>query len=108
MGFAVNNSRAVLEGLFRKRSEFVRTPKYSIQHKKDSWAGKQYVPVKISPTVVIEILLAIYCLFGVASSIYFLEIAAVPFQLLFFLGFALVSALSIRHAFLARQTAAGK
>ena len=31
MGFAVNNSRAVLEGLFKKKSEFVRTPKYSIR-----------------------------------------------------------------------------
>jgi hypothetical protein len=53
--------------------------------------------------VVIEIALAAYCLFGVASSIYFLEIAAVPFQLLFFLGFAFVSVLSIKHARLARR-----
>jgi cellulose synthase/poly-beta-1,6-N-acetylglucosamine synthase-like glycosyltransferase len=103
MGFAVNNSRAVLEGIFRKRSDFVRTPKYSIRDKKDSWTDKKYVPVKISSTVVIEMLLAVYCLFGVASSIYFLEIAAVPFQLLFFLGFAFVSVLSLKHAWVARQ-----
>jgi hypothetical protein len=51
---------------------------------------------------VIEILLAIYCLFGVASSIYFLELAAVPFQMLFLLGFAFTSMLSIKHAFVAR------
>ncbi len=55
MGFAVNNSRAVLEGLFKKKSEFVRTPKYSIKDKKDSWTDKKYVPVKISSTVVMEI-----------------------------------------------------
>ncbi len=103
MGFAVNNSRAVLEGLFKKKSEFVRTPKYSIQDKKDSWTDKKYVPLKISSTVVIEIILAIYCLFGVASSIYFLEIAAVPFQLLFFLGFTFVSVMSLKHAWVARQ-----
>jgi len=60
------------------------------------------VPVKISPTVVIEIILALYCLFGVASSIYFLEIAAVPFQLLFFLGFGFVSVMSLKHAWIAR------
>ena len=29
MGFAVNNSRAVLEGLFKRKSEFVRTPEVS-------------------------------------------------------------------------------
>ncbi len=103
MGFAVNNSRAVIEGLFKKKSEFVRTPKYSIKDKKDSWTDKSYVPVKISSTVVVEIILAIYCLFGVASSIYFLEIAAVPFQLLFFLGFTWVSVLSLKHAWIARQ-----
>lgn len=103
MGFAVNNSRAVIEGLFKKKSEFVRTPKYSIRDKKDSWIDKSYVPIKISSTVVIEIILAIYCLFGVASSIYFLEIAAVPFQLLFFLGFTWVSVLSLKHAWIARQ-----
>ncbi len=103
MGFAVNNSRAVLEGLFKKKSEFVRTPKYSIRDKKDSWTDKKYVPMKISSTVVIEIVLAIYCLFGVASSLYFLEIAAVPFQLLFFLGFTFVSVMSLKHAWVARQ-----
>ena len=108
MGLALNNSRAVLEGLFKKKSEFVRTPKYSIQNKKDSWTDKSYVPMKISSTVVLEIVLALYCLFGVVSSIYFLEIAAVPFQLLFFLGFAFVSVMSLKHAWLARQMNVGK
>ena len=102
MGFAVNNSRAVLEGLFRRRSEFIRTPKYSIRDKNDSWKNKRYAPIKISPVVMIEIILALYCLFGVASSLYFLEIAAVPFQMLFFLGFSWVSIMSLKHAWLAR------
>ncbi len=107
MGFAVNNSRAVLEGLFKRKSEFVRTPKYLIQSKTDSWRGKTYTPVKISSTVVLEMVLAVYCLFGLVSSIYFLEIAAVPFQLMFFLGFTFVSVMSLKHAFVARQTGAG-
>jgi hypothetical protein len=103
MGFAVNNSRAVLEGLFKRKSEFVRTPKYSIQTKQDSWKNKNYTPVKISGTVVLEVVLAAYCLIGVVASIYFLEIAAVPFQLMFFLGFTFVSGMSLKHAFLARR-----
>lgn len=106
MGFAVNNSRAVLEGLFKRKSEFVRTPKYSIQNKKDTWRDKSYSPVKISGTVVLELFLAAYCLIGVVASIYFLEIAAVPFQLMFFLGFAFVSGMSLKHAFLARRVRA--
>ncbi len=107
MGFAVNNSKAVIEGLLKKKSEFVRTPKYSIQGKQDSWKDKSYVPMKISSTVVIEIVLALYCFFGVVSSLYFLEIAAVPFQLLFCLGFTFVSVMSLKHARVARQIRGG-
>lgn len=103
MGFAVNNSRAVFEGLFRRKSEFVRTPKYHIEAKSDSWLEKKYVPLRLDWVVLVEILLAFYCFFGVISSLYYLELAAVPFQLLYFLGFAFVSVLSIKHALEARK-----
>ncbi len=107
MGFAVNNTRAVIEGILKKKSEFVRTPKYAIRSRSDSWTDKTYVSAKINSTVVIEALLAMYCLFGVGSSIYFLELAAVPFQLLFLLGFSFTSVLSIKHAFVAREVRRG-
>lgn len=103
MGFAVNNSRAVFEGLFKKRSEFVRTPKYRIEGKKDSWMKKKYLPVKLDWVVLVEIVLAVYCFFGVISSLYYMQIAAVPFQLLYCLGFSFVSMLSIKHALEARK-----
>ncbi len=104
MGFAVNNSRAVFEGLFRRKSEFIRTPKYAIKGKQDSWMEKKYVARrKIDWVLIIEIALAVYCLFGVISSLYYLEFAAVPFQLLYFLGFSFVSWLSVRHSLEARK-----
>lgn len=103
MGFAVNNTRAVIEGLLKKKSEFVRTPKYSVIGKDDNWLGKKYVFMKVNYTVVIEVILALYCLFGVIASIYYLELAAVPFQLLFSIGFGLVAWLSMKHAWLARK-----
>jgi cellulose synthase/poly-beta-1,6-N-acetylglucosamine synthase-like glycosyltransferase len=103
MGFAVNNTKAVIEGLIKKKSEFVRTPKYKITDKKESWVGKQYTPIKVDFTVLLEVTLALYCFFGVVSSIYFLEIAAVPFQLLFSLGYGMVAYLSLKHAWLARK-----
>ncbi len=106
MGFAVNNTRAVIEGLFRKKSEFVRTPKYSVIDKKDNWIDKKYVFQKFNYTVIIELVLAIYCFFGVVASIYYLELAAVPFQLMFSLGFGLVAWLSIKHAWVARKLSA--
>lgn len=103
MGFAVNNTKAVIEGLLKKKSEFVRTPKYKVIDKKDNWIDKKYVLKKFNYTVIVESALALYCFFGVVSSIYYLELAAVPFQLLFTMGFGLVAWLSIRHAWMARK-----
>jgi hypothetical protein len=100
MGFAVNNSRAVIEGLLSRKSEFVRTPKFKVLDAKDSWAGNKYLNTKIGLSVIVEIIMALYCLVGIASSIYFLEIAALPFQILFFTGFSFVAVTSIKHAFL--------
>ena len=99
MGFAVNNSRAVFEGLLNRKSEFVRTPKFNVKGNSDSWIGKKYRSKKLEMSVVVELIMAIYCLIGIISSIYFLEIAALPFQILFFLGFAFVSLTSIKHAY---------
>ena len=99
MGFAVNNSRAVFEGLMNRKSEFVRTPKFKVESNKDSLKSNKYISKKkIDLMVMVELIMAIYCLIGVVSSIYFLEIAALPFQILFFTGFAFVSFTSIKHS----------
>jgi cellulose synthase/poly-beta-1,6-N-acetylglucosamine synthase-like glycosyltransferase len=98
MGLAVNNSRAVFEGLLNRKSEFVRTPKFKVVDEKDSWIGKKYLNSKLGFLEIIETVMAVYCFIGVASSIYFLEIAALPFQLLFFAGFSFVAITSIKNA----------
>jgi cellulose synthase/poly-beta-1,6-N-acetylglucosamine synthase-like glycosyltransferase len=99
MGFAVNNSRAVIEGLLSRKSEFVRTPKFNAESGKSDAAGKKYGNKKIGLSVYVELMMAVYCLVGICSSLYFLEIAALPFQFLFFTGFAFVSLTSIKHAY---------
>ncbi len=98
MGLAVNNSRAVFEGLMNRKSEFIRTPKFKVVDEKDSWTGKKYLNSKIGLSVIIESIMAVYCLIGIVSSIYFLELAVLPFQLLFFTGFSFVAITSIKHA----------
>ena len=98
MGLALNNSRAVIEGLLNRKSEFVRTPKFKVVSEKDSWMGKKYNNKKIGLSVFVELIMAVYCLVGVVSSIYFMEIASLPFQMLFFLGFTFISFMSIKHA----------
>jgi cellulose synthase/poly-beta-1,6-N-acetylglucosamine synthase-like glycosyltransferase len=99
MGFAVNNSRAVIEGLLSRKSEFVRTPKFNAENGNSSAAGKKYGNRKIGLSVYVELMMAVYCLIGICASLYFLEIAALPFQVLFFSGFAFVSITSIKHAY---------
>jgi len=69
MGLAVNNSRAVFEGLMNRKSEFVRTPKFKVVDEKVSWTGKKYLNSKIGFSVIIESIMAIYCLIGIVSSI---------------------------------------
>ncbi len=103
MGFAVNNSRAVIEGLLNRKSEFVRTPKFKVMNAKDSWTGNKYHNTKIGLSVVVEVIMALYCLVGIVSSIYFVEIAALPFQILFFTGFSFVAFTSIKHAYQPRS-----
>jgi cellulose synthase/poly-beta-1,6-N-acetylglucosamine synthase-like glycosyltransferase len=98
MGLAVNNTRAVLEALFNKKSEFVRTPKFNVETKKDTWKANKYKAKKIHPSVFIELALTAYYFVGICISLAYLEIAAIPFQLMFFAGFGLMGAMSVRHA----------
>jgi len=64
----------------------------------DDWKKKKYVQKKIGWAVIVELLLASYFVFGIAMSISYLEIAAIPFQLMFLFGFGTVGMLSLRHA----------
>jgi hypothetical protein len=77
----------------------VRTPKFNAESGNSSAAGKKYGNRKIGLSVYVELMMAVYCLIGICSSLYFLEIAALPFQILFFSGFAFVSITSIKHAY---------
>ncbi|MCI0448731.1 MAG: glycosyltransferase family 2 protein [Chlorobi bacterium] len=97
MGFAINNTKAVFEGLLNKKSEFVRTPKYGIEGEKDTWQDKKYVQKKIKLSVIFELLVALYSFACVIVSLVTLQISAIPFQLMFAFGFGLVAYLSIKH-----------
>ena len=100
MGLAVNNTRAVVEGLRNHKSEFVRTPKFKVVERNDSIEKNKYIKnLKVDRSAFVELILAGYCLIGVVASIYFLEIAALPFHLMFFGGFAGVAFLSFKHTF---------
>lgn len=97
-GLAINNSRAVIEALVRRKSAFVRTPKYNIIATADGWGGSTYRIRSVGVGTILEILLALYFIAGVAISIDRGEYAAIPFQLLFLVGFGATGFLSVKHA----------
>ena len=94
IGLCVNNTRAVLEALFGKQSEFARTPKYGIERAGDEWVGKKYhQTVGIQP--IIEVVLGLYftgtVFYALANGIY----CTLPFLMLFQVGFLYTGLLSI-------------
>jgi cellulose synthase/poly-beta-1,6-N-acetylglucosamine synthase-like glycosyltransferase len=94
IGLCVNNTRAVLEALFRRESEFARTPKYGIERESDEWVGKKYhQSVGVQP--LIELGLGLYftgtVFYALANQIY----GTLPFLMLFQVGFLYTGLLSI-------------
>ena len=94
MGFSLHNSIAVIEGHIRKRSEFVRTPKFNLAAMKTGWKSNKYLRKKVSPNVIIEGLLMAYFGFGMYSA--FIvgdqggDLGLFPFHLMLFVGFGFV------------------
>ncbi|GIV50159.1 MAG: glucosyltransferase [Candidatus Kapaibacterium sp.] len=103
MGLAINNTKAVLEALFGKRSEFTRTPKYRILSTTDDWRTRKYARTRLRGSVVLELLVGVYFLASIFISLSYGELAALPFQLLFLLGFGGIGWLSLAHWLEARR-----
>jgi cellulose synthase/poly-beta-1,6-N-acetylglucosamine synthase-like glycosyltransferase len=98
IGLCVNNSRAVLEALFGKQSEFARTPKYGIERDSDEWVGKKYHQT-VGIQAVIELALGLYftgtVFYALVNQIY----GTLPFLMLFQVGFLYTGLLSILQQF---------
>ncbi len=94
IGLSVNNSKAVLEALFNRETEFKRTPKYSIEKKKDRWHGKKYKG-EINMLVIVELLLGIYFTFNIYFAFINKIYISIPFLMMFQVGYFYVAFLSI-------------
>jgi cellulose synthase/poly-beta-1,6-N-acetylglucosamine synthase-like glycosyltransferase len=98
IGLSVNNTKAVLEALFHKESEFARTPKYGIERQSDEWAGKKYHQT-VGVQSIIELALGLYftatVFYALINQIY----GTLPFLMLFQVGFLYTGLLSILQQF---------
>ncbi|GAB4246212.1 MAG: glycosyltransferase family 2 protein [Ekhidna sp.] len=101
MGMALHNSIAVIEGYLGIKTPFVRTPKFNIQSKSDTWKHNEYLNQVLTPTTLMEGLLSIYFVYGIFSGLKLEDYGLVLFHLMLAIGFAYVFFLSvkpIRHA----------
>ncbi|MCS6797085.1 MAG: glycosyltransferase family 2 protein [Myxococcota bacterium] len=94
IGLSVNNARAVIEGLFGRDLEFVRTPKHGVTDRTDRWTQKKYRAGRMRHSA-IELLLAAYFAVTLVVAVATGNWLTVPFLALFCVGFAYVGALSI-------------
>jgi len=91
MGLSVHNTLAILEGHFRKKSAFIRTPKFNIAKKSDTWKGKTYIHKKRSVVNSVELLLCGYFIFGLYSAYLTQDFGLVIFHLMLAFGFGYIS-----------------
>ena len=94
IGLCVNQTRAVLEALMGKETEFVRTPKHGIRGKLESWSSKKYRAAK-SITPFIEVALAAYFLEAMIVAFQHGHYLSMPFLALFLCGFGYVGMVSV-------------
>jgi cellulose synthase/poly-beta-1,6-N-acetylglucosamine synthase-like glycosyltransferase len=97
-GIAVNNTKAVLEAFFNIKSGFVRTPKYGIKKKKDSWKEKHY-SIPLNAISILEFFLGAYSLTGLLMFLFFSKYLVSPFLLIYTSGFFCVFFLSVKHGY---------
>ncbi len=97
IGLSVNNARAVIEGLFGKDLEFVRTPKHGVTGNQDSWKKKRY-KARFPIHSVVEILFGLYFVVTIALAIITGSWITIPFLVLFMVGFLYVGSLSLYQA----------
>ena len=91
IGMCVSQTRAVLEGLFQRTGEFVRTPKRG-----DAVRASTYRAV-LRGIPGIELLLAAWFAFGIVRALKHGVWGSLPFLLLFLWGFAWVGGLSLKE-----------
>src|SRR5882724_621390 len=96
IGLIFSNAKAVIEAVLRVDSSFVRTPKYNVSVKKDSWQfaakkyrrGRGFLPY-------LEIGLSLYFVFAIYYAFSRGIYGTVPFLILFLIGFGYTGFMSL-------------
>jgi cellulose synthase/poly-beta-1,6-N-acetylglucosamine synthase-like glycosyltransferase len=101
-GISVNNSVAVFDALFGRKSEFLRTPKFGIVKKGEDWRNKEYA-LPFTKTTLLEIFFALYGCISIFVAIFSHNALFTPLIALPTIGFIYVAYLSIAHSQLGKK-----
>ncbi len=96
MGLSLHNSIAVLQGYAGKKGAFVRTPKYNILQRQDTFK-KHYGAARISVTTIFEGILTLYFLAAILFGILEGQMLFLIYHLMLMIGFGTVFFYSIIH-----------
>jgi cellulose synthase/poly-beta-1,6-N-acetylglucosamine synthase-like glycosyltransferase len=95
IGLAFSNARAVLEALLRIKTEFVRTPKYSVEGAGDgTWKRKKYRRGR-GWLPAFELCFAAYFLLAIAYAAHMGMWGTIPFLSLFCFGYGYMGVMSL-------------
>jgi cellulose synthase/poly-beta-1,6-N-acetylglucosamine synthase-like glycosyltransferase len=89
-GTALNDARAVMDGLVGRPSAFMRTPKFHIEGTGSTWKRSAYA-MSADPTAFGEALMAGYAAFMIVKAWQIGNLNAIPFLLLYAGGFTYVA-----------------
>jgi cellulose synthase/poly-beta-1,6-N-acetylglucosamine synthase-like glycosyltransferase len=93
-GLSLNNTIAVLQGLFGKGGEFKRTPKFNLQNRQGSWIGSAY-SLPHSPMVWGELGLAAYALLTIVLLVPAVGWEIGPWMMVYVAGYLYIAGLGI-------------
>lgn len=96
MGLSLHNAIAVSEGWLGFKTPFIRTPKFNVEKKSDSWKGNVYLKSKISVATLLEGVLALYFAAGICVGIWLGDGGLFLFHGMLTLGYGTVFFNSIR------------
>jgi len=97
IGMSINNARAVFEAATGRESEFRRTPKYNLG-RGETVAGRRY-RITINRDTWIELALAVYFTWAIAAVAAAGLWAAIPFLILFQVGYGFTAGVTLIQAF---------
>lgn len=103
MGLSWHNAKAVFLGLIRKKSDFVRTPKFNVSHKADRWQGNSYITGKLKNIPIIEPILILYFSWAIYLGIIHQNYSLLLFHVLLLLGFSFVFVYSILSVYASKN-----